>query len=98
MPDCYYVVTSSPENAARDLRACVREGGFPASGFRFAYDSKRVHAFVSFKVWSDAVKYLDPLKDCLESKDHVVHEYKILHEFGSVGLADDPDAEPPAAV
>jgi hypothetical protein len=90
VPDCYYLVSSDAQKAARDVRSCVREVSQKDRPTRFSTDGKRVDSRVHFDGHDEAVRYLEPIKACIEAKGHIVHDYGIYYEFGEVGLSDDP--------
>jgi hypothetical protein len=90
VPNCYYVTSSSPGQAVRDLRDCVSEVGGPGDIDRRPpmTDGAMVHAWVYYVQLSDAMRYLNPIKKCMEDKGHRVYKAKILHDFEEVGLSE----------
>ena len=87
MPNCYYVSSSGPEQTASDLRDCVSEVGGPGRIRKLQTDGKKVYALVYYREIVDAVKYLEPVKRCMEEKGHAVHDYRVIFDFEEVGLA-----------
>jgi hypothetical protein len=90
VPNCYYVTSSSPGQAVRDLRDCVSEVGGPGDidRRRPMTDGAMVHAWVYYEQLPDAMRYLNPIKKCMEDKGHRVYKAKIVHEFEEVGLSE----------
>ena len=81
MPNCYHVSSSSPEDTARDVRACVNEVGGPGQLRSIAKDAAgRVHSLVYYTERDDADKYLLPITRCLRSKGHSVHRAEVLED------------------
>lgn len=81
MPHCYYVLTSSPPETARDVRTCVNDVGGPGHLRSIAKDAAgRVHSLVYYRERDDADRYLNPITRCLRSKGHEVHEAEVLEE------------------
>lgn len=92
MPNCYYVTSSSPGQTAKDLRDCVSDVGGPGRIERPPEtDGATVHSWVKYDELRDAMRYLNPIKRCMEDKGHRVHKAKILHQFDEVGLSEEGD-------
>lgn len=90
MPNCYYVTSSSPGQTAKDLRECVAEVGGPGQIKRAPEtDGAKVHSWVWYDELRDAMRYLNPIRGCMEGKGHRVHIAKILHQFDEVGLTEE---------
>lgn len=81
VPNCYHVSSSSPEETARDVQACVNEVGGPGKLGSIAKDAAgRVHSLVYYTGRDDADRYLLPITRCLRSKGHSVHRAEVLED------------------
>jgi len=81
VPHCYYVLTSSPAQAAADVRACVQDVGGPGRPAGIGKDAAgRVHALVYYTERDDADRYLNPIIRCLRSKGHEVYTAEVLED------------------
>ena len=81
VPRCYHVSTSSPEETARDIRACVNDVGGPGQLGSIGKDAAgRVHSLVYYTERDDADKYLNRITRCLRSKGHAVHRAEVLED------------------
>lgn len=90
VPNCYYVVSSTPEATANDIRECAerykgrfrRVGGGRRKG--------RTLALVWFRTVEEAEANLDKIKDCLErEKGHTVHDHDVLDDGAEFELTDE---------
>lgn len=85
MPNCYYVVSSSPGQTIKDIEDCVSEVGGPGKLEPPPMtDGGRVHAWVKYDSFGEAMRYLGRIKQCLKDKGHVVHKDEILHNYDEV--------------
>jgi hypothetical protein len=81
VPNCYHVSSSSPEETASDVRACVNEVGGPGQLRSIGKDAAgRVHSLVYYTERDDADRYLNPITRCLRSKGHWVHRAEVLED------------------
>ena len=80
VPRCYHVSTSSPEETARDIKACVMVGARAGPKHRQGR-RRKVHSLVYYRERADADTYLDQITECLRSKGHVVHLAEVLQEI-----------------
>lgn len=95
MPDCYHVVSSEAEDAAKDIYKCIKEVGGPGTPHGLATDRAkvRVHSRVHYETWDLAEEYLDKLTECFKRKGHEVHHAEVIADFEEYGLAI-PDYSP----
>ena len=81
VPRCYHVSTSSPEETARDIRACVNDVGGPGQLQSIGKDAAgRIHSLVYYTERDDADRYLNQITRCLGSKGHRVHRAEVLED------------------
>lgn len=86
MPDCYHVISSSPEEAGKDIKECVDKVGGPGKLKKLKTDGKRTYSFVQYEDREVAYKYLGPLTDCIAGKGHEIHDARVLEDFEELGL------------
>jgi hypothetical protein len=81
VPHCYHVLTSSPEETARDIKLCVNEVGAPGQLRGIGKDAPgRVHSLVYYTERNDADRCLNPITRCLQSKGHTVYRAEVLED------------------
>jgi hypothetical protein len=74
----------------RELRQCVDAVGGPGDVDRRKplTDGAKVHAFVYYESLGEAMRYLNPVRRCMEEKGHRVWKAEVLHELDEVGLTE----------
>ena len=81
MPRCYHVTTSSPQETARDIEACVNDVGGPGQLQSIGKDAAgRIHSLVYYTELDDADRCLNRITRCLGSKGHAVHRAEVLED------------------
>ena len=81
VPHCYHALTSSPEETAGHIRACVDHVGRPGQVRFIGKDAAgRVHSLVYYRERGDADSHLNQITECLRSKGHEVHLAEVLEE------------------
>ena len=89
MPNCYYVVSSTPESTGPDASECARAfGGVPRLIAR-EKSKRRFVVLVWFDTREEADQNLDNIKDCLEEKGHTVHDHDVLEDVRTLGITVD---------
>jgi hypothetical protein len=88
VPNCYYVVTSTPEGTANDVRACAEEVGGRARPVGWGRRKGRYLVLVWFRTAEEAESNLDAIKECLEGKGHTVHDHDVLDDGAEFELAE----------
>lgn len=86
MPDCYFRVSSDPQEIGQHIRQCVDEVGGPGRLRRLAWDGTAVHAWIWYRTEEEVRRYRPELKRCIEGKGHTVHEDAMLTDFEELGL------------
>jgi hypothetical protein len=88
VPNCYYVVTSTPEGTASDVRECVPAGG-RVRPVGWGRRKGRYLVLVWFRTDEEAEANLDKIKDCLEGKGHTVHDHDVLDDGAEFALTEE---------
>jgi hypothetical protein len=103
MPDCYFIVSSKPEQTGKDISECVKTIGGPGRLHKLSLelDKEKVHSRVHYETRELAGQYLDPLKKCIEEKGHTVEYAEVVDDFEVLGLevpGYPPEPDPGAGV
>ena len=90
MPNCYYVVSSTPEGTKDDIEWCAERYGGRFRPVGWGRHKRRYLALVWFRTIEEAEENLDKIKDCLEQeKGHTVHDHDVLDDGAEFELTDE---------
>ena len=80
MPDCYHVVSSTPEGTLDDLSSCVNEhkGNGHAEAIRVD-DEGKLYSLIHYEDEAEAREALERISNCLREKNHEVTEQILWH-------------------
>jgi hypothetical protein len=86
VPNCYYVVSSEPEQTGNDIARCgARHGGRPKFIGRFRGNERYV-GLIWYRTLEEAEENLDKIKGCLEDAGHTVHHHDIIEDITELGV------------
>ena len=86
MPNCYYVVSSTPEQTGNDIVRCAADFDGRARLIGRGRRKGRYLALVWYATHEQADENLDKIKDCLEQKGHTVHDCDVIQDITELGI------------
>jgi hypothetical protein len=88
VPNCYYLVGSTPEQTGADAVDCGRQYGGQTRLIGKGRKSRRFHVLVLFRRLEDALEALEPIKECLEKQGHSVDPgYEVIEDVTELGVS-----------
>jgi hypothetical protein len=90
VPNCYYLISSTPDDTSIDAVRCGEQHGGQTNVVGRGKKTRRFHILVYFNRLRDAEAALEPIKECLERQGHEVDPgYEVIEDLTELeGSAD----------
>jgi hypothetical protein len=81
VPNCYYLISSTPDDTRIDAVRCGEQHGGTTTVVGRGKKTRRFHILVYFDSLRDAEAALEPIKECLERQRHEVDPgYEVIED------------------